>query len=129
MRELLRTHVSAMFHSVALPAALYQSNTWQVDGSKFAAYFGLSATLSFEKYEEEYIRILDEKFEGTAANLPQELWVEGLFTGIKGPRIMPVSFVTPYSRDKDGVLEFKDTREVENAVSSLLPDWWKTTVN
>ena len=112
-----------------MPAALYQSDTWQVDGSKFAAYFGLSATLSFEKYEEEYIRILDEKFEGTAANLPQELCVEGLFTGIKGPRIMPVNFVTPYSRDKDGVLEFKDTREVEGAFSNLLPDWWETTVN
>jgi hypothetical protein len=129
VRELLRTHVFAMFHSVALPAALYQSDTWQVDGQKITTYFGLSETLSFEEYEKEYIRILNEKFEGTAANLPPELMTEGIYTGIKGPQIMPVSFITPYVRDKDGALEFKDTKEVEGGISNLLPDWWETPVN
>jgi hypothetical protein len=129
IRELLRTNVTTFLHAIALPAALFQSDTWQVDGQKITTYFGLSETLSFEEYEKEYIRILNEKFEGTAANLPPELMTEGIYTGIKGPQIMPVSFITPYVRDKDGALEFKDTKEVEGGISNLLPDWWETPVN
>jgi len=112
IRELLRASAAVMFHKIALPAALIQSDTWQVDGHKFAAFFGLSETLPLDEYEKEYIRILNEKFKGTAANLPPELMTEGIATCIKGPKIMPVSFITPYSRDKDGALEFKDTMEL-----------------
>jgi len=129
IRELLRTNVTALFRRVMLPAVLIQSDTWQVDGSKFATFFGLSETISFEEYEKEYIRILNEKFEGTAANLPQELMTEGIVTSIKGPKIMPISFLTPYERDKEGALEFKETKEIEGASISLLPDWWNVPVN
>jgi len=129
IRELLRTDVFAMFRQAVLPAALIQSDTWQVDGRKFAVHFGLSAALSPEEYEKEYTRILKEKFEGTAANLPQEMMTEGLWTHVKGPKILPVSFITPYSKDKDGALEFQDTLEMAGGSNSLLPDWWKTVVN
>lgn len=128
-REKLRTITVELFRRTALPAALIQSDTYQVDARKFSTHFGLSAELSPEEYQEEYLRILDEKFKGTAENLPQELWTDGIITCIKGPKILPINFITSYHKDEDGALEFEDTDELAGAVINLLPDWWETTIN
>lgn len=129
IRELLRTKVYTMFRATALPAALIQSDSWAVDGRKFAARFGLNEMLSPEEYEEEYSRVMNDQFDGTAENLPQELRKETIFTYIKGPMIPPVCFMTPYSKDTNGALEFQETTMVAGGSSSLLPDWWDETIN
>ena len=129
MRELLCTKVYTMFRITALPAALIQSDSWAVNGKKFAAHFGLAASLSPEKYEEEYCRVLNEQFEGTAENLPPDIRSEVIFTYIKGPLVQPVCFMTPYSKDTKGAFKFQETQVMNGGSSALLPDWWNTTIN
>jgi hypothetical protein len=127
--DFLRTKVFLLFQHFQAPAALMQMDTWQVNGNKFAVHFGLSMPCDSAEYKKEYSRILNEKFKGTAANLPPELITEGMITTIKGPKIMPVSFITQYSRKEDDTLEFRDIKELEKDLNPLLPDWWETVIN
>ena len=129
VRDFFCTKVFPLFQRFQAPAGLMQMDTWQVDANKFAVHFGLSMPCDSAEFVKEYFRILNEKFNGTAANLPPELMIEGMITTIKGPKIMPVSFITQYSRKEDGTLEFRDTKELEEDLNTLLPDWWETVVN
>lgn len=129
VREKLRTVVVEFFRRFSLPAVLIQSDTYQVDGYKFRQYFGLPENLPPDRFQEEYGRILDEKFEGTAEKLPQELWIDGIITCIKGPMVLPISFATSYHKDNDGALKFDETNELEGGYVNLLPDWWEASIN
>ena len=128
-RAVLRTTTRSIFSGIHLPAALVQSDARAVHGDKFAKYFGVSEKLSIREYEEEYSRILTEKFDGTVANLPQELWIDALVTCIKGPKIMPVNFMTFYEKNAKGKIEFEPAKEQPGAEINFLPDWWKNTIN
>ena len=128
-RAALRTMTREIFSEIHLPAALVQSDAMAVDGSKFAKYFGLAEKIPFKEYEKEYIRILAERFDGTVANLPRELWVDALVTSIKGPQIMPANFMTFYEKNAKGKIEFAPTEERPAAAVNFLPDWWKNTIN
>lgn len=128
-RKILRTIVPITFAGISLPVALMQSDARAVDGHKFASYFGISEKISVEEYTAKYCRILHEKFEDTAANLPSELWADILITCIKGPLVMPLSFITYYQKSTEGKIEFQPAKEEAQFSLGLLPDWWKETIN
>ena len=128
-RTILRTMVPYTFSKIHLQAALMQSDARAVDGRKFAAYFGISKGISVEEYKKEYTRILHEKFEDTVANLPSELWADILITCIKGPLVMPISFVTYYKKSAEGKIEAEPVKEETQFALDMLPDWWEDTIN
>lgn len=127
-RNILQTMVPKMFREVCLPAALIQSDSWSVHGPRFRAYFGLPVVSSLEQYEKSYLRILKEKFDGTAANLPPEVMSEAILTSIKGPQVMPFIFLTPYKKDAAAHVTFESTKEQAVPWFNLLPDWWDSTI-
>jgi hypothetical protein len=128
-RQALKSIAILTFSKIHLPAALIQSDAMMVDMPKFIKYFGLSSDLSPFAVQDEYSRILAERFDGTAENLPQELWTDIIFTYIKGPQIMATGFQTAYQKDAEGRVKFKLTGEVPEALSNILPDWWENTIN
>jgi hypothetical protein len=128
-RMILKTMVPYTFSKVHLQVALMQSDARAVDGHKFASLFGISKEISVEEYEKEYTRILHEKFEDTVANLPSELWADILITCIKGPLVMPISFITYYQKSTEGKIELEPVKEEAQFSLGLLPDWWEETIN
>jgi len=128
-RAILKTMVPLTFSEMHLQAALMQSDARAVNGAKFSSYFGISWKIPKKEYIKKYNRILHEKFEGTVANLPQELWTDILITCIKGPLVMPISFVTYYKKSAEGKIEAEPIKEETQFVLDMLPDWWKDTIN
>jgi hypothetical protein len=129
MRTVLSTVVPYTFSKIHLQVALMQSDARAVNREKFASYFGISRKIPNEEYVKEYTRILHEKFEDTVANLPSELWADILITCVKGPLVMPLSFITYYQKSTEGKIEFQPAKEEAQFSLGLLPDWWKETIN
>jgi hypothetical protein len=127
-RKRLLVYVLEMFPKIHLPAALVQSDTRAVNGVKFRKYFGLPAVMPHEEFQKIYGRILTERFDGTAANLPQEVWNDMLFTTLKGPQILPINYSTFYTKDATGQIKAVDTVGMTELANYFLPDWWNTTI-
>jgi hypothetical protein len=128
-RTILKTVVPYTFSEIHLQVALMQSDARAVDGHKFARYFGISENILVKEYKKEYSRILHEKFEDSVVNLPSELWADILITCIKGPLVMPLSFITFYQKSAEGKIEFQPVKEETQFSLGMLPDWWKDTIN
>jgi hypothetical protein len=118
-----------LFRVTKLRAALVQSDVMMVDSPAFMAYFGLSTKLIAQQYQEEYLHILNERFDGTVANLPRELWQDCIVTAIKGPKVAPFMLCTPYHGGGDGEVVYEESVETDGGEWGVLPDWWDETVN
>jgi len=127
-RAMLRTVVAATFRMFPPAAVLTQADGMELRSENFCVYFGIQAALAPEKFYEEYNRILNERFDGTMANLPAQLWCETVVTAIKGPKTEPTLIHTVYRRTPDGEIELGATEERYTAFESVLPDWWEETV-
>jgi hypothetical protein len=128
-RALLRILVVPVFRKVGTPAVLVQADARIGKMPEIAGHFGWPADLGFEEYEKRYSRILKEQYDGTIANMPPHLWVDAIFTTIKGPKIIPFIISTPYHAGEHGEVVYEEAMETSGVVSPLLPDWWESPVN
>ncbi len=126
-RHMLK-RLPALFALMNVSAALIQSDSMFVQSPKFTEYFGLSPSLSLDAYSDEFRRILDEKFEGTMANLPRELWRDAIFTCVKGPKVPMLMISHTFKPDADGRVIYEPYYESANFEANILPDWWGPTV-
>ena len=127
-RFLIRTQLVKIFAATHLYAAILQSDSRIVEMHAFAARFELSQEMGPERIQREYSRILGEQFGGLMENLPRDLWRDAIFTAVKGPTIAPLLISSVYHKGENGEVVWDESDETTTAVSSILPDWWESTI-
>ena len=127
-RERLR-RMNATWRIHSPTAVLMTSDTWQTDSQKFSRHFGIPLNLPYEEFQKRYSQVLDEKFDGTLANVPNEVKIEAVVTMIKGPKIGQFSELTFYRRKQSRII-ITETRDTTNYYGqlNLIPDWWDRTI-
>ena len=128
-RMLLQTVTVDLLRKFKVAAAFIQSDSMTVNSTAFAEHFRLPETMAFEKYQEEYLRILNKDFGGTMANLPRHLWSGAIITGLKGPKIETICVCNPYRKDDSGKIMIDPPHSYSMGFIDVLPDWWEPVKN
>lgn len=128
-RDRLRILSLRIYRPMKLHAAIVCSDSHFVELPTVAAHMGIDPGLPDEKKLEEYQRILEEKYDGTQANLPVNWQSHCLLTSLKGPQIKPFSLFTEYRFKPEGGAEVVRERDEWDHINNVLPDWWDVTVH
>jgi hypothetical protein len=117
--------ISILLRAIQAPAAIFQSDTRQVNMDKFLDYFRLGG-LKVSAAKQVYSRILTEQFGGSVANMPRALWYDAIITCLRGPKLPVLGLSTVYRGGPDNTCVFEPTRE-RGVLVNVLPEWWDTT--
>jgi hypothetical protein len=114
---------------VKAPAVLMVSETRWAHSDKLIPLLGLSPITdhaSAEKFEDDYVRILREKYNGELKNLPRECWSEAVVVVAKGPELPVVTRFAPYEEGPGDSIRWlpEDVLTDKAEQWPMLPDWW-----
>jgi hypothetical protein len=110
-------------------AVVMISDVRWTNSDKFGKYFHLPTVeaIGIEKWQREYVTIINGVYGGLIKNLPRELWTEAVVTVMKGPRIPTQMRIASYiegPRDSILFLNNEDELKQDTTHFNLLPDWW-----
>lgn len=108
-------------------AVILTADGRSLNSNLFAQRFGLSIDADFSR---NYLRILNEQFDGTMANLPTDLWQDSITTVVKGPHFLSFGCYCIYTLQGEDGVAFQPVIEISEQKGimdfGILPDWWQT---
>lgn len=122
--------LNAVMRVVKPAAVLIQTDGWFGRMDKVAERCGLPISASADVMYKAFNKLVNEEYDGTMANMPEELRAEGILTVIKGPKFPQISIITFYHGDGDKVVLEEEMEESKGlGILNVIPDWWKPIVN
>jgi len=107
--------------------ALISDTRW-VEEEKIVKVLGVRplAEIGLEQFQEDYTRIIHERYKGYLGNAPKELFTESIMIAMKGPRLNgPQAIFAPYDQGpNDSIHWLAQPKETGAHHFNLLPDWW-----
>jgi hypothetical protein len=111
----------------AQAVALISDTRW-VDEDRAVKILGIppSAESGVEAFQDNYKRVVSERYRGYLGNAPRELYKEAVMIAMKGPRIGGIRTLSaPYEEGpKDTIRWTEPPKEIQTVHFNLLPDWW-----
>ncbi len=110
------------------PAVLLITDARWAQSDKLIPALGLpviDGQESLDKFQEEYHRILKEKYDGQIKNLPRECWSEAVLVVAKGPDLKPIARLAPYEEGPGDSIRWLPEDLPEGIQEwPMLEDWW-----
>lgn len=122
--------LSLAARNMGVIAIVLVSDTFHVKVKSFSERFNIPEGLSWDEWQKIYREILDVQFEGSIANLPENLRSDALVLAMKGPMVQQRVFFMPYHEGVGDSIRWDAEEPEHEAEILMLEDWWdKTPVN
>jgi hypothetical protein len=120
--------VSKTARDMLCQAVALVSDTRWVEEANAVKVLGIPPSLEsgIEAFQENYKRVMRERFGGYLGNAPRELYTEAIMVAMKGPRLNgPQVIFAPYDKGpNDSIHWLKPSTDLGTHHFNLLPDWW-----
>ena len=125
MRVVSKTAMEVFAQAVVMLSDMRWTNS-----DKFCDHFKLAKPTatepgSVERFQKQYLRILNDQYGGLLMNLPRNVWSDGLVAVLKGPMVGTHARVLLYEQGPGDTVLFTGGMEKHDRDQfNLLPDWW-----
>ena len=120
--------VSKVAKELFCQAVALISDTRWVEEANAVKVLGIPSTaeVGLEAFQDNYKRVVNERYGGYLGNAPKELYCEAVMIAMKGPRLNgPQVLHAPYEQGPhDSIRWTGQPYELRTHHFNLVPDWW-----
>lgn len=129
-KAVLMKALSCAAREMGVLAIVLVNDTYHCNSKKLAERYGLDPKMPYEEFKKVYVDILDTQFNGSLANVPDDLKSDALIIAMKGPIVQQRVFFLPYHEGVGDSIRWDEEEPEHEGEILMLDDWWtKTPVN